>query len=436
MADASPMRGELADSRAGEVIGGRYRLARFIGSGGMGDVYEAEHLVVGHRVAVKFIQKRRIQDKKSLDRFQREIRAMAKLACPHFVMMHDCGQAADGNPYFVMQLLVGETLKELLDREGMLPIPRSLSIAVQAALAVDIAHRMGVIHRDLKPANLYLEQLADGSDFVRILDFGIAKDLAVDDTGITETGAALGTASYMSPEQARGTFELDARSDVYALGAILYEMLGGKRVHPGETYNAVISHILCGRVDRLETLRLNLPPGLADIVHRALAPQVDERHPSAAVLGEELRALRGAPSNRGLVTTTTGEFLPSNRGVRLRWLPRRWAIGATLLVTLVLGGLGGIGVALFGTGPRLERATSESWSVQSKNGIVVAPQSRKEAHTASPAPVESKPNVQAPLDRTTSPTRLSAKPKIRRQPLMQSEGSSSPNGFDRTNPFQ
>jgi serine/threonine-protein kinase len=246
--------------RTGQVLGEKYRLARLIGEGGMGAVYEAQHLVVKRRFAVKLLRPELAKNTEAIARFRREAEAAGALESEHVAAVTDFGEAPDGAPYIVMEYLVGESVAALLEREGPLPVPRAVSILLQVCRGLEVAHDAGIVHRDLKPDNLFVIKRTDGSDLVKILDFGIAK-LQGGATGVqvTRTGSAPGTPHYMAPEQARGEKAIDRRTDIYALGVILYELLSGERPHPGDSYNAILAHILTKQPAPLATVRTSDP---------------------------------------------------------------------------------------------------------------------------------------------------------------------------------
>jgi eukaryotic-like serine/threonine-protein kinase len=276
---------------AGEIVGGKYRLTRFLAAGGMGSVYEAQHTVVKRRVAVKFLRADLAVERASLARFQREAQAAGALESEHIAAALDFGIAADGSPFIVMEYLVGESLSSLLEREGRLAPGRAADLVVQACRGVETAHASGIVHRDLKPQNLFVARRQDGTDLVKVLDFGVAKLEAEDQgAGTTRTGTVLGTPAYMSPEQARGEKLIDHRSDVYSLGAILYELLSGEKPHPGDSPNAILYHIATHPPVPLESVVPDLPKGLVATVERAIAREPGDRQSSAATLAEELRA--------------------------------------------------------------------------------------------------------------------------------------------------
>jgi eukaryotic-like serine/threonine-protein kinase len=279
------------DLRLNQTVGGKYRIVKFLAEGGMGSVYEAQHLLVKRRFAVKFLRSDLLRRRDVLARFKLEAEAAGALESENIAAVLDFGIAADGAPYIVMEYLDGIDLGRLLSVHGPLPPERAADLVYQACSGAQRAHEAGVLHRDLKPRNLLLCRRSDGTDLVKIVDFGVAKLQAGEAiNAVTRTGGLVGTPSYMSPEQARGEPEIDARTDVYALGVILYELLSGRTPHPGDSYNAVLHHIATQPALGLESAERELPPELNRIVERALAPDLRDRQASAAELGLELAA--------------------------------------------------------------------------------------------------------------------------------------------------
>lgn len=273
------------DARLGSTIGGKYLIASFLAEGGMGTVYAAQHIIIKRRFAVKFLHAELARRRDALARFRREAEAAGALESENVAAVVDFGIATDGAPYIVMEYLEGCDLGRLLSSQGPLPVERAADLVVQACTGIQGAHAAGVIHRDLKPENLFICRRSDGTDLLKIVDFGIAK-LRSGDAGevLTGTWDVVGTAAYMSPEQARGEADLDPRTDVYALGVILYKLLSGRTPHPGDSYNAVLHHISTEEALPLACEDRELPPGLVAVVHRALARDPAERHASAQQL--------------------------------------------------------------------------------------------------------------------------------------------------------
>ena len=269
--------------RVGKTTGGKYRLVRLLGSGGMGEVYEAQHSAIGRRFAIKFLHPLLAGSSEVVARFQREAQAAGGLENENIAAVVDIGTADDGAPFLVMEYLDGEDLAKLLVRSGPLSVPRAAYIIIQACRGLAAAHSRGIVHRDLKPENLFICKRNDGSDLVKVLDFGIAKlHTGRLGTGITQTGTTMGTPFYMSLEQARGAKEVDHRTDIYALGVILYEILSGAKPHPGESYNEILYHVLSKEPAPLDSIRPSLPSGLSAVVCKAMARETDDRYASAA----------------------------------------------------------------------------------------------------------------------------------------------------------
>jgi len=293
---------------------GRYRLKRRLASGGMGEVWVAYHPSLKRDVAVKILcNEARMQSENAVPRFEREARATADLQHPNTVRVFDYGATADGLLYYVMELLEGETIAEYVEREGPLPPDRAVHIIDQAARALSEAHARGIVHRDVKPENLFLTSLGGERDFVKVLDFGIAKLTEDVEGDITRTGWVLGTPLYISPEVVSGR-TADARSDVYALGAVLYYMLCGRppfdSPNPGALVFAQVHHDPLPPSERLGS---PLPEDLEALIMRSLRKEPDERYASAT---EFVRALaRCEPAvewpPRTVVGTRLGSGPPS-----------------------------------------------------------------------------------------------------------------------------
>jgi endoglucanase len=273
--------------REGELVGGKYRLVRYLAAGGMGAVYEAQHTLVRRRFAVKLLRSDLAAQRESLARFQREAEAAGSLENENVAAAVDFGVAEDGSPYIVMEYLAGESLRSLMDRAGRIRVSRACDIVVQACRGTEAAHRAGIIHRDINPQNLFLCRRDDGTDLVKVLDFGIAK-LAAAESAETQTGTILGTPAYLSPEQARGEKHVDHRTDIYGLGAVLYELVAGKKPHPGDSHNAVLHHICTQPALRLDATVESLPEDLVAALARVLSSSPADRFPSAESFAQAL----------------------------------------------------------------------------------------------------------------------------------------------------
>jgi eukaryotic-like serine/threonine-protein kinase len=263
--------------RVEEAIGDRYRFERELGSGGMAIVYLAEDLRHHRRVAIKVLRPELAQAL-GADRFLREIEIVAQLTHPNILPLHDSGGAGEGLLYYVMPYVEGRSLRDLIDRERQLPLHDALGIAREVADALAHAHTRGIIHRDIKPENILLQ-----SGHATVTDFGIARavDVAAADR-LTNAGLAIGTPAYMSPEQAAGERNVDARTDVYSLGCVLFEMLAGDAPYTGATPQAIIARKAVEPVPRLRVVRETIPGDVEAIVTRALAKAPADRFATAA----------------------------------------------------------------------------------------------------------------------------------------------------------
>jgi eukaryotic-like serine/threonine-protein kinase len=279
----------------GTLVGGKYRVDRMIGRGGMGAVFAATNTAIGKRVALKFLGREAAKDPAATLRFQREAQAAGVIESEHIVHVFDAGTSADGLPFLVMELLSGEDLRARLDRDGSLPVGDAVRIACEVLRALVRAHAAGIVHRDLKPDNVFLCRRDDGSDLVKIVDFGISK-LAHQNgfERLTYRGTVLGTAHYVSPEQAHGSDDVDHRADLYGVGVLLFEMLAGRPPHLAPSYEAVLVAICTEDAPDVRSIRADTPAGLAAAITCALSRDRSARFSSASDFLDVLSKLDGA----------------------------------------------------------------------------------------------------------------------------------------------
>lgn len=295
----------------GSVVGGKYRLQRLLGDGGMGSVYEATHEVLGTRVAVKVLHADLARRSGLVERFMQEARVAAQIRSPHVVQVTDVDRTPDGVAYLVMELLEGEPLASILDRDRRLDLPRALEYTRQILLALEAAHALSVVHRDLKPENVFLTYLGS-SPVLKLIDFGIAKVKRLDASArsLTVAGVVMGTAEYMAPEQAYSADQVDARSDVYSVGVMLYEMVSGVRPVSGDDARVIALRVERGEVKPLVHAAPGVPRELAGLAHRAMAARPELRFSTAAEMRLALEAIKldpGGPNARPATRVVTPE---------------------------------------------------------------------------------------------------------------------------------
>ncbi len=277
--------------RAGEIIGGRYRVQGVIGSGGMGAVVSAEHIQLGEQVAIKFLSPHLAQDNASVERFVREARATSRIKSEHVVRVLDVGATPGAPPYIVMELLRGQDLSQLLEH-GPLAIVHAVDFVLQASEALAEAHAAGIVHRDIKPPNLWLTQRSDGSPLIKVLDFGISKlaPTSSADLKLTETQSVFGSPTYMSPEQIRSSKKVDHRTDIWALGIVLHELLTARLPFDGDTVSGVLASIAADPPMPLRQLRPDAPPELEAAILRCLEKDLARRCSSVKEMAAMLRS--------------------------------------------------------------------------------------------------------------------------------------------------
>lgn len=291
MTDSAP-RLEWTIPRSGDVIGGKYVVERACGRGGLAVVLSAMHAGLDQRVAIKMLLPEWAGDAEVAERFLREGRAATRIKSEHVVRVFDVGTHTTGAPYLVLEYLEGHNLDDVLHMWGPLPVATAVDWVLQAAEAIAEAHAHGIVHRDLKPANLFLTRRADGSACVKVIDFGLSKltDPRMSGSGakLTQPSDVMGSPHYMAPEQLRATCEADARADLWALGAVLHELLVGKPPFRGETVPEICATVLTQDPPRLTSLRASVPPPVENAVLRCLEKDPEARLATAAELARAI----------------------------------------------------------------------------------------------------------------------------------------------------
>lgn len=311
----------------GRIIAGRYRVVGQLGEGGMGEVFVAEHLLIGRKVAIKRLHPELASDERAVQRFQREARAAAATGHEHIVEVLDLGYADDNAPYLVMEYLRGQPLSELLKREGRLSPSRTCTLLVQVLAALQAVHQQEIVHRDLKPDNVFVTRRPGVGEFVKVLDFGISK--MKEENGealqLTRTGMMMGTPFYMSPEQARGVREVDHRVDLYAVGVMLYECLTGRLPFSSDNYHALLQQILRTEPRRPSEFAPSIEPGLDAVVMRSLGKDPALRYATAADFSAALLPFAAAPITgpSALPAAANLPIRPTPEDVRAPTPPRR-----------------------------------------------------------------------------------------------------------------
>ncbi|HYJ11270.1 MAG TPA: serine/threonine-protein kinase [Polyangiaceae bacterium] len=276
-------------------MAGKYRIDRILGAGGMGVVVAAHHIRLDDRVAIKFLLPEMLLSGEAVARFEREARAAVKIKSEHVARVSDVGTLENGAPYMVMEYLEGGDLAAWLKQRGPLPVEQATEFVLQACEAIAEAHALGIVHRDLKPANLFVIRRPDGAASVKVLDFGISKmrgggSSSVPDVSITKTSAMMGSPLYMSPEQMQSAKDVDARSDIWALGVIVYELLAGESPFHAESIPELVAKILSMPPPSLTSRRPDVPQALEAVIFRCLEKDLNRRYESVGQLAAALVA--------------------------------------------------------------------------------------------------------------------------------------------------
>jgi len=322
----------------GELVAERYELEELVGTGGMSSVYRARDRLLERQVAIKILHEHYSRDDDYVERFRREARAAAKLSHPNIVTVIDRGEA-DGRQFIVFEYVDGENLKQLVAGKGRLPVRDALELGIQIGRALAFAHAQGLVHRDVKPQNVLIR----GGD-AKVTDFGIARSLDVP-VGLTQTGTVLGTSEYISPEQATGR-QVDARTDIYSLGAVLYELLAGQPPYTGDSFVAVAMRHVNDPVPSVTAARPDVPLRVDAALRRAMAKVPDDRFQTMDELVAELSACLGGlgdlDDDRTVIVAPPVEPRARPRRRRRRWSPLVVLLVAVAAVAVAVGAYYGV----------------------------------------------------------------------------------------------
>jgi len=427
----------------GQILAGKFRIERVLGQGGMGVVVAATHLQLDQRVALKFLLPEALSNPEAVERFAREARAAVRIKSEHVARVSDVGTLESGSPYMVMEYLEGQDLAGWVRASGAMPVPEAIEFLLQACEAIGEAHALGIVHRDLKPANLFVTRRADGSPCIKVLDFGISK-LTVPgggpDLGMTKTSSVMGSPLYMSPEQMSSTRNVDMRTDIWALGVILYEILTGHVPFEAETMPQLCGMILQDPPRPLRELRPDVPEGVSLVILRCLEKQRDRRFGNVGELAAALAPL-GSPSARrsaeriarvlsaagipsardpgvAAAFTTPGESTNTNWGASEAVKKSRAPLVLGALAVLLLLGGGGVTLALLRKPIPVQPAAEPTPSsvMNAASGATATPPAVAPAPTVQPEltrpaePAEPAPSASAAR---AQPHAASAKPALK-----------------------
>jgi serine/threonine protein kinase len=391
------------DPLIGSVLDGSYEVLSLIGHGGMGVVYKARHKLMDRIVAIKMLKAALVSDSMSVKRFQQEVKATGRLVHPHAITVYDFGISPEGLPYIVMDYLEGSSLSEVIKKDGQVEVDRCIKIVSEACEALAHAHKQGVVHRDLKPSNIVLTNYDDDPDFVKVVDFGVAKLVGGAAEGaqrLTQTGEVCGSPVYMSPEQCLGQ-ELDFRSDIYSMGIVVYETLTGRLPLIGRTMVDTMSKHVSEMPQPFNKIRpdIYIPERLEQVVFRAMAKDPAKRHQSMEELRADLEYAIPKPGRNSSLRSTHASMAAYPPAAEPKGFSRKTA----MMIAAIVAAAVAAGIALFAmihSGAATQQSVGHTASVTAGAKDSLKPE-RTEVNPPKPANSES--STEPKKDEATRP---------------------------------
>jgi serine/threonine-protein kinase len=444
----------------GEVLAGKYKVEEVLGVGGMGVVVAARHIQLEQKVALKFLRPEAMQSAEAVERFTREARNAVRLRSEHVAKVTDVGKLDSGAPYMVMEYLEGADLSRVVQATGSIAIDEAVFFVLQACEAIAEAHSLGIIHRDLKPQNLFVTRRVDGKPLIKVLDFGISKSIDTQSgLSLTRTSSIMGSPLYMSPEQMRSSKNVDQRSDIWALGVILYELLTGRVPFEAEAIPELCLKVVQDAPDPPKQLRPEIGEGLSAIVLKCLEKDANHRFSNVAELAAALEphsavSARGSseriastlnlPSRPPMVSissfsTSSGSNPKIGTGgtawgttqaleaKKRQRLPIMVGAGVAALVVLIVG----VGVAMKSGTPKADPTTAATQTAQTTAPTTPATATATQTATATATETVT---ATTTATATSTPSVTTAKPQTTSKPASTSAGSAKPQGTSKTSP--
>ena len=400
-----------APVQEGEILDGKYRVDRVLGAGGMGVVVAATHVQLNTKVALKFLLPEVLNEPKVVERFVREARSAVQIQSEHVARVADVGALPSGSPYMVMEFLEGHDLAEHLAKHGPLGISQAVGYVLQACEAIAEAHSLGIVHRDLKPANLFLTQRQRREPIIKVLDFGISKSKDASALNLTQTSSMMGSPYYMSPEQMKSSRDVDPRSDIWALGIIMFELLTGTPPFEGTTITELVVAVTTGKLPPLRAQRPEVPEGLARVVERCLERDPDRRYADVGALAKALAPFGPARSDVSVerISRILGEASiqpPANQtgrgagpdasGATMQATASTWAHSQTMVgtkrrglwviaIAMLVAGAASVAVWQW-SGSRSATGSATATAPQASNSVVTASPDVRTVVPSAPAP--------------------------------------------------